>query len=283
MKKTSFLKNHTADLATVIFGVFFIAILPVIIRAQNGDGTPPSLLEKRPASVVTKKKSRTAAIKRNVISRSKKSAQSRSKNDDLPYPYWDCNRDGCNPGPAYIWADPDDDESLDVILKEGLIENDDGEYSLMPGYKWADEDPDNPDSIDAVPDFVKISQIQYQENVLRNGQHGMLITTNFSVTNLSGTACKIWAEFKFRSGNKLQSFSNEYKTALGQLATGGNFTPTSNNQNYTNTGIFIPYSEFKLPSNQLQLLSFDLKISDRDEKFIVSSADHKFELCFDCK
>ncbi len=90
-------------------------------------------------------------------------------------------------------------------------------------------------------------------DVNENGQKGMRIHAKFSVNNMKKVDGYLALYFEKKNGERLKSTNTNYRSSSGQLAVYKLITPAYDQTDFSDLSVFIPYSEFDLPSGRNEL------------------------------
>jgi len=90
-------------------------------------------------------------------------------------------------------------------------------------------------------------------DVYENNQKGMRIHTKFSVSSMKNIDGYLALYFEKKDGTRLTSNNSTYRSKTGQLAVYKLITPSYDQTDYNDMSVFIPYSEFDLPSGRNDL------------------------------
>lgn len=131
--------------------------------------------------------------------------------------------------------------------------------------------------ISTVTDF----QIFVSHNVIENGIKGMKFYPHFSISNALFSEGLVGIYFYKTDKAPLKDFNNNFRSANGNIATYGNFSPRFQNSSYNKNneykfGIFIPYNELHMPSGK-HTIYYQITIFDYD-RAVFSSNWYSFRL-----
>jgi hypothetical protein len=90
-------------------------------------------------------------------------------------------------------------------------------------------------------------------DVYENNQKGMKIHAKFSVSSMKNIEGYLACYFEKKDGTRLTSSNSTYRSKTGQLAAYKLITPAYDQTDYNDMSVFIPYSEFDLPSGRNDL------------------------------
>lgn len=91
----------------------------------------------------------------------------------------------------------------------------------------------------------KITKVWIDHGVTENGEKGMKIFLNLSVSYLKGEKITCYALFKDKNGSFLKDINGKY-AMNGYVCFHSNHTPNYTHTSFTNISIFCPYSELHL-------------------------------------
>lgn len=94
---------------------------------------------------------------------------------------------------------------------------------------------------------------------------GMTVKFKMSTVNLANKDCRAVVYFYDGSGNPLKDTNNSYCSKDGQISSGENFHPRSNNSEYTNFNVSIPYSELHLTGTGKKSVKYRIIVWDKND------------------
>ena len=100
----------------------------------------------------------------------------------------------------------------------------------------------------------EFTNIRLEHNVIKNDVKGMNVIVDFSVTGMKGKEGLCVVYFYDKDGNEVKAYPNSgYGTASGQLAESERIAPRYEASQYDDFTLFVPYSEFDIPSGKNDL------------------------------
>lgn len=97
------------------------------------------------------------------------------------------------------------------------------------------------------------NKIWVEHNYYHNGTKGMKIHTNWNVEYAVGKRIELGVYFWYASGGMLKDYNGQCRAANGQVAYSIKVTPSYTNTNYSDSWIFLPYSELHMSSGKANL------------------------------
>ena len=127
-----------------------------------------------------------------------------------------------------------------------------------------------PDATALGGNFVKV---WVEQNIQRDGRHGMLIHTHFIVQGARQDQCQMTAYFHYANGDVLKDFDQDYKTGDGQVAVWEDFTPQYDSTEFEDFVLFMPYDELHMAAGSHEL-KFDLQIHHMPSGKVAAESDY---------
>lgn len=103
----------------------------------------------------------------------------------------------------------------------------------------------------------EIKRVWIDHNVYEDSQKGMRIHVQFTARNMRGAQGRLVAYFKYQNGVALNDHNGRYRTSLGKVSVGRNFTPRYANSVYKDFKLFMPYAELHM-ADGYHRLEFDV-------------------------
>ena len=121
-----------------------------------------------------------------------------------------------------------------------------------------------------------ISNIIVDHNVFHNTRKGMLVHTNFNITNSRNKQGKLVVKFFDNNGSPMnsRSLSNDFSTN-GKVTTSIGFNPGFDFTVYEKVTLFLPYEELNVPIGESRL-TFSVHILDEDQRELTQSGKFFF-------
>lgn len=133
-------------------------------------------------------------------------------------------------------------------------------------------------------DVTRIDHAIVEHNVFEDGQNGMRIYVYFRIVGKKGIPCGIYTRFYDSTGVALSDTNGRYTRPNGQVSTGENFTPQTDNTYYDRFILFIPYKELHIIKEGRHNLEFDIVLFDYQLEAIIDYSDfYPFELMIEAQ
>ena len=124
--------------------------------------------------------------------------------------------------------------------------------------------------------WAKLQDASIDYDVTENGKLGMRIRQNFLIYNAQNGKCVMGVYFYNTDTDKpLKDKNGLYKSSTGDVAGYNYFTPTYQNSQFTDLGVFVPYDEFELDNGEYRLKCF-VALFDQNLKQISTSGYQYF-------
>ncbi len=94
---------------------------------------------------------------------------------------------------------------------------------------------------------------------------GMTMKFKMTTVNLADKSCRAVVYFYDSNGNPLKDTNNNYYSNDGQICSGESFQPQSNNSEYTNFNVSIPYSELHLTGTGKKTVKYRIIVWDKND------------------
>lgn len=127
---------------------------------------------------------------------------------------------------------------------------------------------------------ANINAIQMEHNIYVGQQKGMLIYTDFSISNMNQQRGFAAANFYDGGGNALADRNGEYADGGGNVASIGDFVPNYDDARFGDYPLFLPYSELELGAGRHDL-SFRISILDTNGAALATSNPVAFNFSSD--
>lgn len=122
---------------------------------------------------------------------------------------------------------------------------------------------------------VKFDGIDVDYNVRENGQLGMRMIVNFTVTGMKGKDSYVAIHFQTRDGDPLPANPGDYRDVNGNLAAFRTLKPDYDETLYKDLELFMPYDEFDLPVGRHNL-KMDVDLLDGNGVIVEHMAFNDF-------
>ncbi len=141
-----------------------------------------------------------------------------------------------------------------------------------------------PSSADPAPragtPSATINTVEMEHNVYVSQQKGMLIYTDFRVSNMNQQRGFAVATFYDSGGNPLPDRNEQFVNSSGNIASTNDFTPIYDDARFSDYPLFLPYSELELGAGAHQL-SFRVAIFDSNGNALANSNPLSFRYSSD--
>lgn len=124
---------------------------------------------------------------------------------------------------------------------------------------------------------ASIDNIWVDYDQYENGKKGMRIHVKFTVDGMKGKDGMCALYFKYKDGNYLNDYNNNYNSADGKVSYGTTFSPGYDSTLYSDYQLFMPYDELHMSSGKYNLAFYVLIYSKSDNENLARSSDQ----CFD--
>lgn len=124
---------------------------------------------------------------------------------------------------------------------------------------------------------AKINRIWFDHGTVSNGESGITIHTDISVSGMNGKRIKVIAYFYDGAKNKLMGGISGYKTKSGQVCVSKYGTPKYNDSHYSDFSIFIPYRAIPL---QVGKHNYQVSVNVQDVSLTSFIAENKIYASF---
>ena len=93
---------------------------------------------------------------------------------------------------------------------------------------------------------ARIARVWVTHNHRSGGELGVVVHSQIMISDLRGRPVSVFAWFWLGQGKPLKDFDKRYATRAGQVSASVTVTPKYDRANFTDVGVFIPYSQFHL-------------------------------------
>ena len=171
-----------------------------------------------------------------------------------------------------------DPGEYDLAMDVKLIYKEGGQISKLTTYYFEYKKPGSTTSAGGTPVntiSATFKNLWVDYDVYENSQKGMRIHAKFSVSKMKNTDGYLALYFEKKDGERLKSNNSTYRSKSGQLAAYKLITPSNDQTDYNDLAVFIPYSEFNLPSGRNDL-KIDADLIYKDGGMIQHLKYHEF-------
>ncbi len=157
-----------------------------------------------------------------------------------------------------------------VIYKAG------GEISRLSYHDFEYTKPGSPaDAVSEHKADVNLDKLWIDYDVTEDGEKGMRIHVNFSISNMKNVDGYVAIYFEKKNGEKILSDHSGYKSKSGQLAVYRSIKPAYDETTYSDLQLFMPYSKINIPKGRHDL-KMDVDIILKNGDMVSHLKDHDF-------
>lgn len=115
--------------------------------------------------------------------------------------------------------------------------------------------------------FVTITSAVANQNIVQDGENGVVVSLNFKAVNLAGRACEITLRFQDMEDDFLTTTNGKFANSNQELMVRKKIEPGYSVSGYTKITFFVPYSEFGLASGNKDI-QVDIDLNESDGELI---------------
>ncbi len=164
----------------------------------------------------------------------------------------------------------------DLTMDAKIIYKAGGVISRLTYYDFEYTKPGSPaDAVSENKADVSFDKMWVDYDVTEEGEKGMRIHVNFSISNMKNVDGYVAVYFEKKNGEKILSDHNGYKSKSGQLAVYRSIKPAYDETTYTDLQLFMPYSKINIPKGRHDL-KMDVDIILKNGDMVSHLKDHEF-------